>query len=121
VKEIRKKKDHTDVLISAVQEKITEIKIQLNSLKERLSVEFNINLEELLEKKPDPELSQVELREKVEKIKNQLNNYGPINPMAIVAFNEIKERYDFITTQKQDLVSAKESLLNTINEIGGHV
>lgn len=117
VKEIRKKKDQTDVLINAVQEKITEIKIQLNSLKERLSVEFNINLEELMEQKPDPELSQVELREKVEKMKNQLNNYGPINPMAIEAYNEIKERYDFITAQKQDLVNAKESLLNTINEI----
>jgi chromosome segregation protein len=117
VKELRKKKDYTDVLKNAVQEKITELKIQLNSLKERLSVEFNINLEELLEQKPDPELSQVELREKVEKMKNQLNNYGPINPMAIEAYNEIKERYDFIIAQKLDLVSAKESLLNTINEI----
>ena len=117
VKDIRKKKDHTDILINSVQEKITEIKIQLNSLKERLNVEFNINLEELLEQKPDENLSQVELREKVEKMKNQLNNYGPINPMAIEAYNEIKERYDFIITQKQDLVNAKEALLNTINEI----
>ena len=42
---------------------------------------------------------------------------GPINPMAMEAYEEIKERYDFITTQKEDLLKAKESLLNTIGEI----
>jgi chromosome segregation protein len=42
---------------------------------------------------------------------------GPINPMAMEAFEEIKERYDFIIKEKDDLVAAKESLLATIGEI----
>mgnify|MGYP000595583204 FL=1 len=37
--------------------------------------------------------------------------------MAIEAYDEMKERYDFITDQKNDLEAAKESLLSTIKEI----
>ncbi len=86
-------------------------------MKERLSVEFNIDINDLLDKEPSPDWNEEELREKVNKQKYQLDNYGPINPMAVEAFNEINERYVFINTQKEDLARAKESLLKTIEEI----
>ena len=41
---------------------------------------------------------------------------GP-SPMAMEAYEEIKERHDFIITQKEDLAKAKESLMATIGEI----
>ena len=37
--------------------------------------------------------------------------------MAMEAYEEIKERHEFITNQKQDLITAKESLMTTIGEI----
>jgi chromosome segregation protein len=37
--------------------------------------------------------------------------------MAMEAYNEIKERHTFISTQKTDLKNAKKSLMDTINEI----
>lgn len=37
--------------------------------------------------------------------------------MAMEAFNEMKERHDFIVSQKNDLMNAKSSLLQTIEEI----
>ena len=42
---------------------------------------------------------------------------GEINPTAIEAYEEMKKRYDFIVEQKNDLVTAKESLLQTIQEV----
>lgn len=114
---IRQQREQCDQLGQALKDRTMELKIQLNSLKERLSVEFNIDINEILEKDPNPELNEEELKEKVTKQKSQLDNYGPINPMAIEAFNEINERYTFIITQKDDLVRAKESLLKTIEEI----
>jgi len=42
---------------------------------------------------------------------------GPINPMAMEAYQEIEQRHKFITDQKEDLIKAKESLMVTINEI----
>jgi chromosome segregation protein len=42
---------------------------------------------------------------------------GPINSMAMEAYEDIKKRFDFITEQRKDLSEAKESLINTIKEI----
>ncbi len=117
IRNIRHHREQSDQIALAIREKTTELKIQLNSLKERLNVEFNIDINFILEKDPSPNFNEEELREKVNKQKSQLDNYGPINPMAIEAFNEINERHTFIISQKEDLARAKESLLKTIEEI----
>lgn len=117
IRQTRHQREQSEQLAQAIKDRTNELKLQLNSLKERLAVEFNIDLNELLEKEPSPDWKEEDLREKVAKLKNQLENYGPINPMAVEAFNEINERYVFINTQKDDLAKAKESLLQTINEI----
>lgn len=117
IRQIRHQKEQCEQLGQSIKDRTTELRMQLNSLKERLSVEFNIELNDILEKEPSPDWTEDELREKVNKQKSQLDNYGPINPMAVEAFNEIQERHTFITTQKDDLAKAKESLLQTISEI----
>ncbi|REJ83178.1 MAG: chromosome segregation protein SMC [Bacteroidetes bacterium] len=114
---IRTQREQSEQIAQSIKDKTNELKLTLNSLKERLAVEFSIDINELLEKEPNPELNESELREKVNKIKGQLDNYGPINPMAVEAFNEIQERHNFITAQKEDLAKAKASLLQTIEEI----
>src|SRR5690606_8907558 len=58
-----------------------------------------------------------ETKEKVDKIKKQLDEFGAINSMAMEAYKEMEERYTFIQAQKKDLTEAKESLLQTIKEI----
>jgi chromosome segregation protein len=50
-------------------------------------------------------------------MKKRLENLGEVNPTAIEAFQEMKVRYDFILEQKNDLVNAKESLMQTIQEV----
>jgi chromosome segregation protein len=114
---LRFEKEQANQLMNAIKEKTNELKLQLNSLQERLSVEFNIVLSEILDREPSPDWTEELLREKVNKIKLQIENYGPINPMAVEAFNEINERYTFINVQKEDLAKAKESLLLTMSEI----
>lgn len=115
---LRRNKDQNDFLLSELKDKKTALQIELNSLKERLSVEFNIDLSTLLENDP-PELnlSQKELSESCEKLKKQLDAYGSINPMAKEAYDEMSERHTFITKEKDDLLEAKASLMATINEI----
>jgi chromosome segregation protein len=117
IRQLRYQKEQSELIAQSLKERTTELKIQLNSLKERLSVEFNIDINEMLDKDPSPDWTEEELREKVNKVKSQIDNYGPINPMAVEAYNEINDRYTFINTQKEDLAKAKESLLQTINEI----
>ncbi len=120
-REIGRQKESSDQFLMELNNKMNETKLQLNSVKERLSVEFNADLDAILEVNNQEDetlqLKEEELKEKVEKLKSKIDNIGPINPMAMEAYQEIKERHDFIITQKEDLIKAKESLMTTINEI----
>ncbi|MFK7953014.1 MAG: chromosome segregation protein SMC [Ekhidna sp.] len=119
LRETQRQKEALDNHLMDSQNKLNESKIGLNSVKDRLSVEFNIDLDQV----PDEEIeaykkfSEEELQTKVEKLRNRIENMGPINPMAMEAYEEIKERHTFITEQKADLLKAKESLMLTIGEI----
>jgi len=104
-------------LLSEIKDKLNEVKLQLAGMKERLQVEFRINLEDILDEARITEVPVEELQEKTEKMKKRLENLGEVNPTAIEAFTEMKKRYDFILEQKNDLVTAKESLLLTIQEV----
>jgi len=116
---IRKNREETDFLLTEIKDKKNTLKIDLNSLKERLAVEFNIDINDLLETETDVEAmeSEFEIRQKVEKMKRQLDEFGAINSMAMEAFKEMEERYVFIQDQKKDLNAAKTDLLQTIKEI----
>jgi chromosome segregation protein len=112
-----KSKELVDQLINEIKDKLNNLKLQLSGMKERLSVEFKVELEEVLDKGRQTEETLEELQVSAEKMKKRLENMGEVNPTAIEAYMEMKKRYDFILEQKNDLVTAKESLLQTIQEV----
>ena len=112
-----KSKELVDQLINEIKDKLNTLKLQLSGMKERLSVEFKVELEEVLDKGRQTEETLEELQASTEKMKKRLENMGEVNPTAIEAYTEMKKRYDFILEQKNDLVTAKESLLQTIQEV----
>lgn len=122
IRSLQKSKESHDEIIHTLEQHINEIKLKMTSLKERLNVEFELDLDQLVEENPelDPEFAdftEENLHTLIQKHKEKLERIGPINPMAMEAYDEIKERYDFISSQKEDLEKAKQSLLNTIGEI----
>ena len=112
-----KEKEQVEYLLAAIKDKLNELKLQLAGMKERLNVEFRINLEDILGESRSGEVPVEELQEKADRMKKRLENLGEVNPTAIEAFTEMKKRYDFIVEQKTDLVNAKDSLLKTIEEV----
>jgi chromosome segregation protein len=104
-------------LVHQLENQFNEVKIQLSTIGERLKVEFELNINDLINREPNLELDGDELEQQVEKMRRQINEYGAVNPMAIEAYDEAKERFDFISQQRQDLISSKETLLETISEI----
>lgn len=93
-----------------------ETLFRLETLKTRVSQAYKIELEGLsvdIEQGFNPEAAASEiaqLREKIEKM-------GPVNLVAIEEHQELKERFDFLTKQRDDLINAKESLLEAIRKI----
>ena len=112
-----KDKEQVEHLLAAIKDKLNELKLQLAGTKERLNVEFRIQIEDILDEARTTEITVEELQEKADRMKKRLENLGEVNPTAIEAFTEMKKRYEFILDQKNDLVTAKESLLRTIEEV----
>jgi chromosome segregation protein len=80
-------------------------------------VEFKIDLDDILDEPRTSDSTTEELQAASDRMRKRLENIGEVNPTAIEAFVEMKKRYEFILEQKQDLVNAKESLLQTIEEV----
>lgn len=112
----RRNKEQLDLLLTELKDKSNEIKLSLSSLSERLMVEFNIDLEDL-EAHINNEEDEESLRDKTSRLKKQLDEFGAINPLAMESFKEMNDRYQFIKEEKEDLIAAKHTLLNTIKEI----
>ena len=112
-----KSKELVDQLINEIKDKLNNLKLQLAGTKERLNVEFKVELEDILDEGRLTETSLDELQANTDRMKKRLENMGEVNPTAIEAYTEMKKRYDFILEQKNDLVTAKESLMLTIQEV----
>jgi len=112
-----KEKEHLEHLLSEIKDRLNELKLQLAGMKERLQVEFRINIDDIIDQPRTGETPVEELQEKSDRMKKRLENLGEVNPTAIEAFQEMKKRYEFIVEQKNDLVTAKDSLMQTIAEV----
>ncbi|CDR60307.1 chromosome segregation protein SMC [Staphylococcus schweitzeri] len=61
------------------------------------------------------------LRKKVKLMKMSIEELGPVNLNAIEQFEELNERYTFLSEQRTDLRKAKETLEQIINEMDQEV
>jgi len=55
--------------------------------------------------------------QQVEAVQKRLEEIGPVNLVAIEEYEETEQRYQFLSKQHDDLVSAKAQLLEVINRI----
>ena len=113
----QKSKETIDSLLNEIKDKLTNLKLQLAGMKERMMLEFKVDLDEILDEARTTDTSLEELQEKNDRMRKRLENIGEVNPTAIEAYTEMKKRYDFILEQKNDLVTAKDSLMQTIQEV----
>ncbi len=117
LRELYRKQQDLQGSINRLKDKFSDVKFEITAIGERLRAEFGISVNEVIDKEPDPKQNQESLEREVNNLKRRLDTYGEINPLAIEAYNEIKERYDSIATQRDDILQAKENLLQTMKEI----
>ena len=114
---LQKNREQADHLLGEIKDKLTNMRLQLAGLKERLDVEFKINIDDIIDQERTGNEPVEALQAQVDRMKKRLENLGEVNPTAIEAFQEMKKRYEFILEQKNDLVTAKDSLMQTIQEV----
>ena len=85
-----------------------------------LQEEYSLTFEGA-EAQADPEIDQQVAQTEVSRLKQAIEKLGPVNLNAIEQYQQVEERYDFLTTQRDDLLSAKEQLFETMDEMDDEV
>jgi chromosome segregation protein len=97
--------------------RFTELSGKRTAIRERLEAEWRRPLEEMLAAVPPAEVDETVLRAEVAQLRSELESIGPVNALAIEEHEEESKRLDFLTTQRADLIDAKNSLHQAIKEI----
>lgn len=101
----------------AKKEKVSE---RLHYLQGQLTDQYQISYTEALEKAH--ELENLNLAEQeVQDLEKAIRSLGPVNLEAIAQYEEVHNRLDFLNSQRDDILSAKNLLLETITEMNDEV
>ena len=101
----------------AKKEKISE---RLRHLQSQLTDQYQISYTEALEKAH--ELENLNMAEQeVQDLEKAIRSLGPVNIEAIDQYEEVHNRLDFLNSQRDDILSAKNLLLETITEMNDEV
>ena len=101
----------------AKKEKLSE---RLRYLQAQLTDQYQISYTEALEKAH--ELEDLNLAEQeVKDLEKAIRSLGPVNLDAIEQYEEVHNRLDFLNSQRDDILSAKNLLLETITEMNDEV
>lgn len=101
----------------AKKEKVSE---RLRHLQNQLTDQYQISYTEALEKAH--ELENLNLAEQeVQDLEKAIRSLGPVNLEAIDQYEEVHSRLEFLNSQRDDILSAKNLLLETITEMNDEV
>jgi chromosome segregation protein len=115
---VNQKRQEQQVLeqkLHALELRVTRWDTEWETGQNRLREEFELSWDEAQTYQTEEERSKLWAR--VQEVKRQIEALGPINQAAIEEYPKMRERYDFLSTQKQDLVEANNSLRELIGEL----
>jgi chromosome segregation protein len=106
---------------SELDVRMTEIRMRRQNLTDRVTGDYNLTVAQIMDE-PEPEwddnpMSVDDAEIRVTELRTKLEAMGPVNLVAIEEYKEHEERYVFLTQQEDDLVKAKDQLLEMIKTI----
>lgn len=124
--EYRVKETHANEIIEAIRIdegelnkraiQYAKIESEQESLYNRLNSELNLTLAEAKEIALDV-YDVNELKDEISNLKGKIAALGTVNLSAIVEYDEVCEKYEFMSSQELDLQKAKEELIGVIEEM----
>lgn len=100
------------------QVNLVKIETEEESLLGKLNEEYELTFAEALKYKEE-HINLSEVKEQVGNLKREIAQLGVVNVGAIEEFKEVKEKFTFMSGQKEDLVNAKDDLLRVIEDMTG--
>jgi len=114
VRQVRRDRDEVSERLHNLEMEISELEHQASSLTERIKEAYNVDIKQI---KPVPDLDFSAMDAEIETLRQKIKNLGAVNLVALEEYDQEKERLDFLTQQRDDLLSAEETLKDTIQKI----
>ena len=93
---------------------INQKTLELENIQNNLNEDYGL---EWLERVDPNWTSPLNASAQIDQLKEELKELGLVNLAAIEDYQQVRQRFDFLTEQSQDLINAKDSLLKVISEI----
>ncbi len=121
-KELKQMKDQRDAKrenLERVSVETASLETRVSGLLEKAEENFDQDLRPYLKNRElfDPSEWENFNREALSQLKAKVENFGPVNMLALDEYNEKNERFEFLSKQKADLEEAKNSLTLAIRRI----
>jgi chromosome segregation protein len=103
---------------SRIDIRIHELRTERQHIVERVLEEHQRDVMELnIDSFEEPEFSRETSEDRISFLREKIAQMGEVNPGAVEEFEELNERYEFLSTQKADLEASIESLSKAIRKI----
>lgn len=115
LKEIRIERDQAAEEVHQLEMRVSELQMEERRIKDRIKEEYDyvVKASDELDENLDPD----KLQENINVLKNRIKAMEPVNLLALKEYEKEKERLNFLTTQKSDLLEAEANLAETIKVI----
>jgi len=87
--------------------------LQKQSMEQRITEDFELNFADIAQEYATVAVNEEEMA----RLKRRIESMGPVNLAAPEEYANLEERYNFLLTQQQDLIKAKEDLHQVITKI----
>ncbi len=115
LRSVRAERDDVSEKLHQAELHISELTMQRDNLIKHIRETYELDLTQ--QKAPEGEFDAAATEERVGWLRNRLKSMGPVNMLALSEYDKEKERFDFLTAQKEDLQKAEANLKDTIKVI----
>ncbi len=118
-RQVRHDIDASQKRLSAIEVKRTELRLRIEHLKDNLWTTYHADLETVVQELGQFEINMEESKLTLDELRQKIDQMGPINVDALQEYNELKERYDLLTVQQNDINESISNLKATIAKLDG--
>ena len=116
LRELRRKHEVELQIHGELQRKAAEFEKSIDNIFTSVETRYNCSIDDIEVNVP-PDFNRNGAQERLGEIHNKIERFGAVNELALEEYKTEKERLDFLTAQKEDLLGAEAQLKTTIEEI----
>lgn len=105
-----------DTQITRQESRAEQTKEKSTALYDRMWNDYNITYA-MAKELEQLDIKDADLQKEARSLAAQIRAIGPVNPNAVEEYNNVKERFDFLTGQRSDILESEEKLCNVIVQL----